>query len=288
MIQNNQTVVRPPDRIFETDIATPSHQLLEQWVTINDFNHAEYPATGGIFCYFTGMKYPKKCFPFPEALSAVNTVKRITRLILAMGWPAFIWRPGKVLDNYIRMADWELRPFYLKDQYYCRLVRELRRMIENFWRYIFAHEAESVRYARSHGLAKVIGTMIEYDNGYRYIIEDIFSEAKFTELYNHPRREIKLLLEVLKKRAEPAVYEKIALAVKILLLALWLPKVKRAIQVALWMSHFEWLQMDEADRYHTMMIGGYNYGGIPLEERMQKYIDMHPNGLPKQFQVKLK
>jgi hypothetical protein len=280
-------IIQPPRELFEISSSKPREQLLEQRTVVNIFERAEYPETGGVYLYFTGLKYPKKCFPFMDAINAIQMVKRITRLFLAIGWQAIFINSGRIIDEYVRLCDWQLRPIYWKDEKrYCISAGELRKFVENFLINIFSDGIPiAVRFNRAKSMAKIIANIIEWDNAYRYMMQDMMSETNSYRLYKKPRKELKRLAEIFKQRSQSAVSEKIGHGLKIVMMALLIPKVRSAWKEALKQSTFSRLQMDDADAHHTLIMADYNYGGKTLEERLKIYSEAYPDGLPPQLEL---
>lgn len=238
----------------------------------------------GIFAYFKGCPFPQKGFPFPEALYAVNAIKRITiEGIKSIGkydiLPiiGFIFTPKKYkiksiekkIGAYTNGAGKFLDPYYLKPEYYSTFCKEMRKFI------ITLLTVYGIDRQITTDFSDVFTTLVDYDNAYRLRAEDIFSETTKESLKN-PRKEIKRLLDIMSER-EPisSVTDKYKSLWNIMKWLLYIPSFKKAYRKAWGEMKIENLQLDEADRHHVLLWSDYNFLGKSIEERIQMYIDYY-------------
>lgn len=288
-------VDNPPDELFENSRLKPEGQVMIQGTpTVYEWDFGEYPPRGGIYCHYKGVPFPRKGFVYPEAVWACNIVKRITRTLVAgfsskdIVLPAlgFILTPFKrkirllerVLLYYNRVAEWLLSPHFLKENRYGNCPRELQKLLKRFLMELGISEYIAGR------TSKVLITLVEYDDAYRYRIEDLFSESSKEWLLANPRKEINRLLEVLKLR-DKTTLEQFEVFGKVISMGFWLPKVKKAFRKALEPLDFSKLQMDEADMYYCLNRDDYDYGGLSIQQRMKKYLEYHKDGLPRTYNI---
>lgn len=254
-------------------------------------DRVEYPEEGGIFAYFQGTPYPAKGFPFPEALYAVNAVKRNTlsqlksiinkdALNLFVGF-ALMRKKTKIrfltraMDEYAVSSSRLLDACYVKERYWSVFCKEMNRFIVNFL------VAFGINELTAKNFAEVLTTIVDYDNAYRFRAEDIFSETSYEQLLAHPADEVARLIKILGER-EPAQQntDKFGLIGKMIRLGMWIPSVRKAFLSALKEMDITKLQYDEADRYHVLLWSDYNFLGKPIEERMKMYYAFHAEKLP--------
>jgi len=93
------------------------------------------------------------------------------------------------------------------------------------------------------------------------------------------------MLATFAERADPEVTRKVGLGVKLLMLALLIPRVKKAFKRAVELANISNFKMDAIDGHHVLIQQDYNYGGQSLNKRMQIYRDCYPEGLPTQIEV---
>ncbi len=283
--QEDAAVAMPRADVFSGTHAINS-SIMGAGARFHVFDHVEYPEEGGIYVWYKGMPYPKKGFPFPEATFQNDITKRIFMSILRplamkeMLLPglAFLLLPWKrkikVANNsmreFNRIASWTLSACFLVPERYSHPAQTINKMLTEFIKNLGIDEENNI--------GRVIATMIEYDDAYRYRIQDLGSEIRWREMKTNPRKEIKRLLKIYMEREKvPNIF-----AVKGTLLfastILWHPKILRAFKKAIltlsWTEQNR-LGLDNADRYHILMRGDYNFTGRTFEERKEIYQDMH-------------
>jgi hypothetical protein len=289
-------ILKPPVYVFLNQARNDTEQVMQQESVVPILEKIELPAPDveptftGMYLWYKGLPFPKKGFPFPEALAAVNTVKRFTMFFTSfvsrsMLFPllGFVILPfkykvkiiEKMLFNYCRLCNWVLNSFYLKEQYYANCPHELWKLITNFLIELGITEQTAVR------TGQIIATLIEYDDAYQYRIEDLFSLTTKEKMLLNPRMEIKKMLSALSNREvgmkEDEVGGKIASMGKMFSTLLLIPRIKRAFLKGLIQTDFVKLQLDEADRYWCLNRNDYEYLGIPLEIRMKTYVEITKN-----------
>lgn len=216
-----------------------------------DFDH-------GINIYIQGALYPKKGFPTPEAIWACNFVKR-----LIIKFPLMLLS----LKGFNEVAMKVINPCLLKEEYQMAITKEIYGFIFLFLKKI------GYSSPTANDFAMIFSHLIEYDNAYRYRLEDIMSETTKERMIKRPIGELKRLLRIEKKRDVKGVSCKFKRMINLLCLALCLPNVRRAYRFALKDkdSDFACFQYDEADRYWVCQRTDYLFMGLSYEERQKKY-----------------
>ena len=249
---------------------------------INIFERIDIPAEGGIYRYYKGLRYPIKGFPFNEAINAIDLVKAYTMTLVhslaqkelkwsILGFAVLRWKNKvkvlqNILDRYVVFADRVFNhvkftdklegTIYLKYKYYSKFSKALWFVVAEFLRQI------GIEYNTSERVGEIVATLFEYDDAYRYRVEDLLSNTTKYEFRYHSRRELKRLAEINEEReTNKGVAKKFNDGIKILRLALLLPKVKIAFRWCLFSSPFNDLQYDKADEYHVLQYAGYNFLG---------------------------
>ncbi len=252
-------------------------------ITQYEFDHAEYPENGGIYAYFKDCPFPAKGFPFPQAMHAANIAKRFLRNFISAitgegVWFALIFlisskkaeKVGKYMDAYSDAALMVIRPFMLIPMRMTECAREIRSFTKNF----FAGMGISEMTAQN--FSDVFSTLIQYDDRYRLTIEDVMSETTKEKLMKNPRKEIKRLLKIMAKREHvPEVAEKFNNFGKVVGVLLLIPKIKKSFIKAISLSEFNNFQLDDADRYHTLLRSDYDFMGFTMKERVEMYGAWH-------------
>jgi hypothetical protein len=276
-------IVRPPKEVFLTQDAPVSRaaQVMQQEITVFITNRIVLPPEGGIYREYKDCLYPEKALPFPETIWANNSVKRITLLFFTSLLPSKWWSPKAWLQgfilNYNRIAIQFLAPYRLQDNRYCIFCIELKKFIKIFLIEIGIDSVIATDFAGN------IAHTLEYDDTYRYRIQDLFNEVDL----KHPKKDILKMIRILKERdTNPEAIGKIRKFAKLISFGLWIPKIKRAFKKAVTETDIKKLQMDEADRYFCMLRSDYKYFGQTFEERNKEWHKIHPNGIPQQLTFK--
>lgn len=300
----------PPPDIFEfkKNIRAPATQVMETSNSTFVFQGIKYktrdklitmgvtpdvPVEDGIHAYFEGVPYPAKGHPFPEALYAINGVKRLfinmakiaSSKEFAFSFVGIIFLGKKrrvrlletILSNMNEMALMIMKPYYLDDDYYAPIAKEVREFISEFLC------ALGVAYPIADRFAKTVASFIQYDNAYYFRFGDIMCETSLEKLLANPRRELFRLLTIINSRERednPGQAAKNKTFVTIFTLALWVPSVRRAFKNALGVVQFDKWQLDKADVYHTLLWADYKFRGLTLDERIEEYKELHKDKLP--------
>ena len=232
--------------------------------------------SGGLYVYYVGVPYPEKFACEQDAMGILNIIKRFTVLMLR----TIPYNIPLFLKTYNEACWYVLAPWMLRPDLNCKMAKEIKMFV-----FIFLREY-GIPFGTAFGISQIIEHFFEYDIGYRYPLQDMATETYQGALMNHPRRELKKLVKIYLSRTK--VYgltdyfsgRKVEKAMKLLTYLLLIPKVKRCFIKALWAINFSNIQFDEADRYHVMLLGDYNYFGLTFPQRWANYIKFH-GGLDK-------
>lgn len=264
-------------------------QVMAEEQNVFIFDHVEYPDEGGIYVYLKDVLHPTKGFPTPEAVAANNIMKRIfisqIRLLSKNKLFAIsllsIKRFSRWLREYTNMAETVLSPYVLEEKRYSNPNREIYKLLN-----VFLLEL-GIEHDLAFNFPLFFTTMLEYDDAYRYRIEDLATVTSIDDLIKHPRREFKKILKTLAERDNrPHMLERFKAISLLLSLVLYIPFIRRAYTKALNSIDFTKIQMDEADRYHTLRMMGYKFGGRPIEDRLREFIGLHKGVAPQSFTIK--
>ena len=168
----------------------------------------------------------------------------------------------------------------MADKYYTPICLQINKFITKFVSGLGVREEIAERF----GLT--IATLIQYDDAYRYILEDLASETSKEAIINNPRNEIIRLVGILSERVAPTnmyrdkMINRFSSIARLITLALYIPKFKVVFIEAI--KELDWSKMilDEADKYHTLRWWNYNFGGKTIEERAIEMIKIHKGELP--------
>lgn len=283
----------PPDRIFKFKRARQMVNKAAQEVMYLPYK-AEYIEGEGNFVYYRGVgDRPAPLFPSRtvapwEAINATNGVKRVTinifrllsqkemifplvsLIIMGKKWRAKLLT--KTCEQYNHIVDMLAGAFLLEDGYYCNFSKETRGFVHVLLEQLGVHH--DIAWKTSEAVA----IMFEYDNAYRFRLQDIMTEANFEELVKDFPKETKRLLVLEEERERIAVNDvtdKFRSAIRVLTLAWKIPILKKAIRKGIESINQDKIVMDEADVYHSLLYGDYDVAGKNLEERFKIYENYH-------------
>ena len=254
------------------------------------FDRVDY--SNGILVYKIGLNgvpliYPVKGFQFPEAVSAIGIAKSaFIDTIKLISWELipvfFLFVPFKrkikiinrILSVYNRISFKAISPYILKDRYFTPFSREIQKMTYNF---LYPLGVQSLDFSI------VLSTCFEYDDAYRYRIEDVLSETSAEKLISNPRKELKRLFSILVSRQIKYDSIKTSKSFKylgiLLNIAFLSRKIRNSFISAIKQSTFSNLQYDEIDTYHVLAWDSYDFLGRSYQERYKIFRTLH-NGNP--------
>lgn len=275
------------DEVLYSRLVEDRHNVTN--VTI--FERVDYPAEGGRLFYEQGIPFPKKGHPFPEAVYRNDYVKRILvsqarffakHPLMAIGllrkkgledWLSSVYEVFKVV----------MRPVILKDRFYSHPCWELGVFFREFL------VAYGIKKGVADSVGRMVATIFEYDDAYRYYLEDLASMTTKERLHWNAPLTFKDMVECFELRFVSKkggkIFSNLRAMQKIIRLAWWSPKFRRCFRTALDAIDFKRIQMDDADFYHVLLFANYNFGGWDIESRRRLWKKYHPEGDPPTLQL---
>ncbi len=262
--------IYPPQEVFintysgnELHRTVGGHQI---FITEDIILSEEY----GICSKYKDVPYLYKGMPHTDSVRAISVVKATVMLLLKnIKLSKFLKKRYRYLFllDLCKIADNALAKYSMKDEYLCPFARESKKFITLF--------LEELKYPTR--IADIFAYFVQYDNNYRDRLQDLASESS-PDRFKSPQKEIKRLLRLSIERdiSNTISSKKFTLCVKLLTLALYLPKVRRAFKKALSGINFKRLQFDEADRFFCLVGKDYNYFGRTYEDRYKDYDKLTP------------
>ena len=241
--------------------------------------------------------YPEKGYPDPLAISLVNKVKRYLKedmIFFSYKWTmiafsVFLFLPFKIkikiiekwLDGWSGFGDFVTSPKRLKPRYYTEFSRETLNFTDKF----LGHLGISKEIA--YKTAWISAEMIERDNAYRWRAEDLATEVILENLIKNPQKEIDRIMKILKQRETKSqkLVKTAESFAKLLKIALYHPKIKKAFVRTLKEINFKNFQFDEIDKHQVMRYAGYDFWGLPQEARKLAWNNLYNGNPPKMVYV---
>jgi hypothetical protein len=271
-MKKKMTIPYPDRGIFVNDDKHTA-SIKEQDTTMM-LDHIEYAPFKGSLIYIKGATYPKKGFPTPEAVWAINQVKVVLRESLSLfNTKAFMvgflltWNKKafieKALRSYNTIAMRALKPYMIKMEYLCPTAYSA-----NNGMMLFLTELGIDQQVASD-FACIFAHILEYDDAYRYRVQDIASIMSYDFISSMPGIEFDYLFNTyMKRELNETVASKVTNIRRLLKYVLMIPRLRKALVAAILFS-LPGMKYDEADYYWVSMRGDYLFGGKTYEERYE-------------------
>lgn len=289
-------VPRPDPRLFKHKAAPDTtNQIMQQPTQVFLVREIEYTKEKGILLHYQDLPYPQKGFPYPEVIWAMNVVKRFilsyfrwAKSGIYFMWP-FVFLPKKlklkfingIISNLVHASDYAFERYYINPDFYCPAAKEIAEWV---YKYLVNMGVEE---KNASGMAQVMAMIMEYDNAYRYRVQDLMGMTTTEALKSHPAKEIaRMIAEMNSREPNPDNTNKFGDIGKILTALFWIPSMKKAFIESV--PDLKKIQMDEADRYHCLFRIDYNYDGRSFDDRFQELLKIHQGKVPVPYTVQAK
>lgn len=216
----------------------------------------------GCLRFVDGATYPSKGVPQPEVIYALNFVKETVKQ--AIKFPLLFLNKNKLLTSFNQVCDRALLPYMVNPDYFCPTAKGVSHMITMFLIEIGIDPNISKKTGYN------IAHLFEYDDAYRYRMQDIATETDVKAFKENPRKELARLMKIWRERDRIGVTVKMEMFMKPVLWLLLIPKYKKAVSK---MSvYIKAMVYDEADWYWTCMKDDYHFGGKIFDERIKDIV----------------
>lgn len=243
----------------------------------NKLHRIDFTQRYGIKTYFKNWKYPINGAPLTEILAEVNKVKKVIKTYLATLQSLPKWRAVLLLlllfrkktiyaflNNFLDFCIISFRPSQILPHQFCASVREFRRVCHM---YIGATMEDDLKKIWEK-VVYVISMILEYDTAYRLRFQDLL--PLWNKANKNLRQEINKILKTHAERdQEASVVGELQAVLKVLKLAMFLPKVKAGVQFFIDNINMEEIKFDLHDKYHACTKPDYNYFGATIDERRE-------------------
>jgi len=218
-------------------------------------------------------EFPRKGYCSPEGMFACNQVKRIFVSAFKL-YPIFILSNKKLINIFNDICYKILSPHIVVYNEITPMAQEVRDILKSFLIKINIEEQDAKIFA------ELISTIIDYDDAYRFRVQDLMVETTKTELIKRPITEIKWIIKKAMERDFPDVAIKFKRIGTLLTLLLLIPKYRKAFRETIEESHFDKMYPDKADWYWMCQREDYKFGGYTNEQR-KNIIKVNGWSLPK-------
>lgn len=222
-------------------------------------SNIEYVPWKGIIIHIEDATYPKKGFPTPEAVAAINIIKVILRECLKLKFSLLVANKNTLLNSFNIIFDKTFLPYKLKEEYLCPTAYNFYKFLQ--YSLIDLGITPSIAGQTAFNIAHIL----EYDDAYRYRFQDLMSEFIVEA---NPRQEMKRLLNIFTRRTRDNVSKKLAHILMLVPLLLLVPRYKKIFNNN--KAFLKKCAFDEADRYWAYLKNAnYDFGGEEFPQRTE-------------------
>ena len=243
---------------------------------VHALKRVEFPEAGGVLTYMEGYDHPYRGFPFHEFVDRIDVIKKIARAILSglfhglkgnkLKLLTFIpcaWAARIAVSVGIYAFSRMVERFRIKRQIYSQPIRELYRAF-SMERY---GEDEKTRILRLQ-LRDLVCMILEFDNAYRYRLQDIVVELNQAALRANAIKELGRLLSVMqgRERGQDIVDTWTLLKLFIQVYLRIDRKFTRMIVDVLSQLKLDEMKLSVEDQFYCKPRKDYNFGFITTEQ----------------------
>lgn len=262
-------IPQPPDILFEKQ---KTGHLLNEKSPVYLIEKMELVENFGMCITYKNVPYVKKGFPTPEALYAINQVKKLILEFLKLCKNPFFLigilftDKNKLLQSFNVVFDKIFGNQAIKEQFMCRSAFYLAKFVHSATKRLGVDESTAKQFSLN------IAQIIEYDDAYRYRFQDLMKELDVGKIKISPRKELQRIFEILLTRSskdDGSGRTKIVYLVAFLkIYVIFFKKTIEEIEI------IKNCQPDSHDTYWMCLRNdGYNYFGLSVEERHKLYTE---------------
>ncbi len=262
---------KPFPFVYRDNIVVDPIEAKSAQKTTNHLKDIEYPPYKGLHWIMSESKYAFiGTMPDPMDWFFLNQAKRLMLEGMKLLKFNLIFSPRKIkyLEKVIRSFNTVtlqgMEHLFLEDEYLSPVAYELKIGIRSFLLSI------GISMEASTALSDIFCHLIEYDNAYRWRLQDILSETDEQKLSESPLKEVWRLIELAKDRDLPGMRNKFNL-IKYLSIILVLPKYRKAFKKMVNDMDFDGLKYSDDDRGWASQRTDYKSFGMSLEDRKKMY-----------------
>lgn len=256
-------------RIRETNVGimetSPSNDPGKQTIS-----RVVFPEEGGVLTYFDKLDHPAKGFCYGETVETVDEVKKtmmafLTGLFESISksklrtilFVLFFRKQFETMaKRLIIQLDYRMRRVRQNPNKYCICAREFYRVFNLMatWHPKHKTEIESFR--------NIWCMILEYDDAYRYTLQDILVEFDRDAAKKDIVKEIKKLLDLTLERDDRGLFVKFSQIRKMLFLLNFKKDIKIMVERFFSSIDLDRIKLDEDDKFHARFKVNYNWEHI--------------------------
>lgn len=229
-----------------------------------------FPPEGGVFTYFDKEEHPAKGFCYGETVETVDEVKKtmmafLTGLFDSLSknklrtilFVLFFRKQFEAMaKRLIVQLDYRIRRVRQKPDKYCVCAREFYRVFNSMaiWYPAYKLEIDSFR--------NIWCMILEYDDAYRYTLQDVLPEFNKDAARKDIVKEIKKMLDLALQRDHRGLFIKFSQIRKMLFLLNLKKDMREMVERFFLEIDLDKIKMDEDDKYHCKYKDNYNWDHV--------------------------
>lgn len=260
------TIPKAPDFLFKKE---KTDNILNERAVVYLIEKMEAVEHYGMCIYYKNVPYPKKGFPSPESLYALNQIKKIILETSKHFKNPFLILAFLTLDKNKLMESFNIvfykifGNFVMKDEFMCRSAFNFSNFVHGVLISMGYDNTISKEFAFN------LGQILEFDDAYRYRFQDIMEELNEKLFVQNPTKELKRLISIFKERTTDGVYSS-KLKYLLSFIVLFVPFIKKHL-----IKNVNFLiecKRDKADWYWvSIKVDNYLYNGMTVDERQKQF-----------------
>jgi len=167
----------------------------------------EFPSEGGVLSYQEGLEQPYRGFPFFEVVEKIDLIKKVSRASLSGLYHSFktkkwllftlipaVWMFKNLLYAGVYALYRVIERTRIKPRYYSQAIRELYRAFS------YPQGESSKMLELRLMLRDLVCMILEFDNAYRFRVQDLLEELNKTSLKKNPIKELNRIFTIVQER----------------------------------------------------------------------------------------
>lgn len=225
---------------------------------IYDIQEIKLTEDKGALVYIGGATHPHKTIPAGQIVGQMNILKEYLKQSFRN--LVFIYGKDRFISDFIDFFKKCFYPYRVKLKYMCPTARGVNYILYDILTSLKVPHDKAITFSF------YIAHVFEFDDAYRYRLQDIATAIDIYLLLKNPRKEILRVLSVsMDRELHKGVVVKLKPIYNLVTLLLLIPKYRDSFTHAV-VKHIDYLRFDAGDIYWAGFKDTYNYCGVTHEE----------------------
>ena len=226
-----------------------------------------FPPEGGVITYFDKLEHPCKGFCYGETVETVDEVKKTLMSFLTGFFESMTKNKIKTIifallfrkqfeiiaKRLVIQVDYRMRRVLQKPERYCICSREFHRVFNQMINWYPEHK-DAIQ-----SLRNIWCMALEYDDAYRYTLQDVLVEFNKDNARKDLVKELKKMIDVILERDDRGLSVKFSKIRKLLFLLNYSKRIKQMVERFFLEINLDIIKMDEDDKFHACFKEDYNW-----------------------------